>query len=133
MELKQRKQITNSHIQYDGTQPRSSSSFVNDGSLKQRKQVNNNLPKFDSGTNGITGPYAPVNFVQAVRNYEPIIGPGTKISMGINNPMSPQYVANPILSRGPKMFVQTTSIQTIVKNLWLVDSLLEMPLTLVQL
>ena len=50
MELKQRKQITNSHIQYDGTQPQSSSSFVNDGSLKYRKQINNNLPKFDSGT-----------------------------------------------------------------------------------
>lgn len=96
MELKQRKQITNSHIWYDGIQPRSSSSFVNDGSLKQRKQVNNNLPKFDDGTNGITGPYAPVNFVQAVRNYEPIIGPGTRISMGINNPMSPQYTTNPM-------------------------------------
>lgn len=55
MELKQRKQITNSHIQYDGTQPQSSSSFVNDGSLKQRKQVNNNLPKFDSGTPSLGG------------------------------------------------------------------------------
>lgn len=96
MELKQRKQITNSHIQYDGTQPRSSSSFINDGSLKQRKQVNNNLPKFDSGTNGITGPYAPANFAQATWNYEPIIGPGTKIPIGINNPMSPQYLANPM-------------------------------------
>lgn len=49
MELKQRKQITNSHIQYDGTQPQSSNGFVNGGSLKQRKQINNNLPKFNTG------------------------------------------------------------------------------------